>query len=451
MCGITAAFSTKANKKGQTNNKVNDIIISQFENQCSRGQKGFGIIRINKGKIEVDRACETTKFLMDLYLKPSSMIIAHHRTPTSTDNLLDQTHPMWISNKCLENDYLVIHNGVISNDDDLRLKHIELGFEYQTEYTKISYQDKKEQVWNDSEAIAIELALFIEKKISAIAIDNAAAFMILQIDKKTNKAKEVFFGKNGSYSDLNIFKAENELQISSEGIGEEVKENILFSFDIKDPLMTLKETPIPFKKPVTIVKAETQSPLDLPVANRTSTTQTDSTTKIIDKLTQRSWKDTYISYSRDENYLPPYAGKNYVEEQKTAFLELIRAKDSADIETDTEAAIDNEVEKIKELIDDYKETLMLEKLTREDVMFYTSQICKMIKAMQEITDLGEEEHKEVLLLEKEEEARDIAEYNLGFGIVDQSTKTDTDYETSRAIEIEEMMASEYGPKCGFRE
>jgi predicted glutamine amidotransferase len=319
VCGITAAFSTKANKKGQTNNKVNDIIISQFENQCSRGQKGFGIIRINKGKVEVDRACETTKFLMDLYLKPSSMIIAHHRTPTSTDNLLDQTHPMWVSNDCLENDYLVIHNGIISNDDDLRLKHIELGFKYQTEYTKISYQDKREQVWNDSEAIAIELALFIEKKISTISIDNAAAFMVLQIDKKTNKAKKVFFGKNGSYSDLNIFKAENELQISSEGIGEEVKENILFSFDIKDPLMTLKETQIPFKKPVAIVKVESPSPFDLPVANRTSDSKTDSIIKTASKLTERSWKDTYVSYSRDNNYLPPYAGKNYIEEQKTAY------------------------------------------------------------------------------------------------------------------------------------
>ena len=88
MCGLTAAFNTKKDGKKSNKNSVNDIIVSQFQNQCSRGQKGFGIIRINKGKIEVDRACETTKFLLDLYLKPSQMIIAHHRTPTSTEKIV---------------------------------------------------------------------------------------------------------------------------------------------------------------------------------------------------------------------------------------------------------------------------------------------------------------------------------------------------------------------------
>jgi len=44
------------------------------------------------------------------------MIIAHHRYPTSTKNLINQTHPIQVSNELLEHDYLVIHNGVITND-----------------------------------------------------------------------------------------------------------------------------------------------------------------------------------------------------------------------------------------------------------------------------------------------------------------------------------------------
>lgn len=449
MCGLTAAFNTKKEGKKTNKNNVNDIIINQFQNQCSRGQKGFGIIRINKGKIEVDRACETTKFLMDLYLKPSQMIIAHHRTPTSTDNLIDQTHPMWISNNVLDHDYLVVHNGVISNDDDLRLKHIELGFKYQTEYTEIAYNDQKSQVWNDSEAIAIELALFIEKKISAIGIDNAAAFIVLQIDKKTNKAKEVFFGKNGSYSDLNIYKAENVLQISSEGIGEKVKENILFSFEIKDPLMTLKETPVPFVKPVAIVEIKTTTPLDLPVANRTNDTKTNAIIAQSRKALERSWKDTYIAYSKDENYLPPYAGKDYIEEQKIAFRELIADEDCAGIETTTEKCLEEEADKIQELISDYKESLMLEKLDRSDCSYYTSQLFRITKAMQEIADIGEGLHASKLVLEKEEEEQEIADYNVGFGIVDPKNKADI--EAERTMEIENAMTNEYGAYCGFRE
>ena len=452
MCGITAAFSTKAKKKGQTNkNSVNDIIVSQFQNQCSRGQKGFGIIRINKGNIEVDRACETTKFLLDLYLKPSSMIIAHHRTPTSTENLMSQTHPMFISNNLLEHDYLVVHNGVITNDEELRAKHIELGFQYQTEYTEITYQNKKEQVWNDSEAIAIELALFIEKKVSAIGIDNYAAFIVLQINKKTNKAKEVFFGKNGTYSDLNMYKAENELQISSEGIGEKVKENILFSFDIKDPLMTLNETPIPFKKPVTITTTVVEIPRNLPLLSQNLSTKTESIIATAQKERERSWKDTYIDTSRfsDKDYLPEFAGKNYIEEQKLAFRELITDDSADDTETSTEKWLEEEVDKLNDIMTDYKDSLMLEKMDRDDCSYYTSQIYRIAKTMQEIADIGEALHKERKAKEKEEEEQEIADYNTGFGIVDQRNKKD--FEAERAMEIEAAMASEYGSTCGFRE
>lgn len=427
MCGLIAAFETAQNKKKA--GIVNEFIVNQFEDQSTRGTRGFGIIRIdNKRKIEIDRACETTKFLVDLYLKPSSMIIAHHRTPTSTDNMMDQTHPMFISNDLLDYDYLIVHNGMVTNDKELRLKHLELGFKYKTEYTEVAYT-KEEQVWNDSESIAIELALFIEKRTSAIGLDNYAALIALQIDKKTQKAKEVFFGRNGLASALNMLKTENSLKLSSVGPGEEIKVNTLFSFDIKDPTMTLKEIPLPFiKKEIPKIEAPkvtTNQTMNLPVKKED-----------IDKASERSWKDTYISYNRDANYLPPYAGKDYIEEAKKKFLEAIITEDSSGIETQTEASLDEEVEKIGELMADFKETLMLEKLPKSDIMFYTGQIYRVTKAMEEIANLGEDAHK--VALEKEAAEKEIEEYNESFGIPSRKAHIS---ERDREMAIEASLAN----------
>ena len=158
MCGLIAAFNTAAKiGKGKTlitlkPENVNSYIIDQYQEQSNRGQKGFGIIRIDsKNNVEIDRACESTKFLLDLYMKESKMIIAHHRQPTSTENKLGQTHPILVRNDILEHIYLFIHNGIITNHDELRKKHIELGFQYQTECYEKSYytQSKPDLKWND--------------------------------------------------------------------------------------------------------------------------------------------------------------------------------------------------------------------------------------------------------------------------------------------------------------
>src|ERR1035437_1703873 len=117
MCGIIGAI---ANPRSEKKIDANNFIINQFEDQNSRGKEGFGIIRITNGKIEgIDRACTPMKFLIDLYQNKSESIIAHHRTPTSTDNKIAQTHPIYVNNKELKYDYLIIHNGMIRNDDIL--------------------------------------------------------------------------------------------------------------------------------------------------------------------------------------------------------------------------------------------------------------------------------------------------------------------------------------------
>lgn len=405
MCGIIGAF----NKNKQ---EVNEFIINQFENQQKRGKEGFGIIRINQNKkIEVDRACETTKFLLDLYLKKSNMIIAHHRTPTSTDNLIDQTHPMLVSNKLLNYDYLVIHNGMITNDDELRKKHIELGFTYTTEYEETyGYEGNKTLKFNDSESLAIELALFIEKKISAIGIDNNAAFMILQVNKKNQKATTVFFGKHGITTALNINKEKKLIQISSEGPGDDVEVDKLFNFDLNSKgKFKIKHIELPFvKKEIPKIETKTFPPIITPVeqAQKLITGEQSKLPIVIPEITQedREWS------SPDEllEKCPQIALKGYQEDMTSLLKEAIKTTDSIDITHIIDDCLDAELDKLSELMLNYKRTLIQKKFDNREEVEFTGQIFRIMQAMRTMTDVAEKEY------ETKADQEEIEDYNEGY-------------------------------------
>ncbi len=444
MCGIIAAFNTEPKKKTES---ANEFVINQYQEQFDRGTKGFGIVRISqKGVVDVDRACEPTKFLMDLYLKKSKMIIAHHRTPTSTDNKLDQTHPMFVSNNMLEHDYLVVHNGVIGNTIELRKKHIELGFVYTTEYEESSgytgYQYKREK-WNDSESLAIELALFIEKKITAVGIDNNAAFIVLQMDKKTHKAKQVFFGRNGFQSCLNMSKVKGRLRISSEGEGEEVEVNKLFSFKTSDKSMYLTKKDIEFTKPVpistvpTVVTATTETKktneatlLDVLKSNGTvvkeeSPSDDDPEDK---SIKPRAWVSAE-TWMRDAEYIiyPLNPTKGYIEDLKQELKEKMKDETSSAITHIIDDSLDEQVEGIFDLINEFKSQLMTRRFENgTDFQAYTSQIFRMIRGMKEAADVAEAEYTEKAEIEMQEEIDDYTGSckHMGFTPMDALEETD---------------------------
>ena len=244
-------FKTKTG----TGDEVKNFVINQYEEQHARGTKGFGVIDINKNlKVEVKRACEPTKFMFDLFMSKSNMLVVHHRTPTSTDNALDQTHPISVKNDLLDYDYLVVHNGIISNDDELKEAHEKLGFEYTTAYTLEGVHAYGRDKFNDSEALAVELALKIEKKGDPQQkVKGSAAFIALQLDKKTGKTNKVFFGRNTS--PLNMLKQKFSLRLSSEGEGDAIEAGKLYSFIPK------LDTPVKLKvKPLTWLESYTYTP-----------------------------------------------------------------------------------------------------------------------------------------------------------------------------------------------
>lgn len=286
MCGII--FAKSLNGK-----KVNRLVVEQFQDQISRGTEGFGVIRqeINEKtglpELVVDRATEETKFLFDLHpgINGSEMILAHHRTPTSTENATHQTHPIYVTHDLLKYDYYIAHNGVIYNDKERQKFHmeffrnltdkylIETVLEWKDEAARINellrfklvpdewfdtdgniMMDKVDEtkLWdcetlgyyyqtmmtdgkfNDSEALAVDLALYGEELIEKIEATGNAAFMGFKMEKGTNRPLSFFFGRNAG-NPLNFARNQFTIQVSSEGIGNLIAANTITKIDLTDP------------------------------------------------------------------------------------------------------------------------------------------------------------------------------------------------------------------------
>ena len=245
MCGIIFG----ANIQKQEKEPVNQWITEQFEDQFSRGTQGFGLVFIKQnGEYKIERACEPYKALIDLKEKENQapIILMHHRMPTSSQNKIQETHPFMIDNGSLKYKYLGAHNGIITNDDAIKEEHEKLGFIYTTE--RINNQDEKE--FNDSECLIIEISRYIEKQIKEIGVQGGGSFIVLQIDRKTDKIKKVFFGRTSESYPLKLAKDANKIRISSEGEGHDVTTQSLYSFGLNDfkiekIKLAKKEFPLP--------------------------------------------------------------------------------------------------------------------------------------------------------------------------------------------------------------
>lgn len=240
MCGIIGAGNFNRKEK----ETCNQWIINQYENQFDRGTKGFGVVFINHdGSYKIERACEPAKLMFDLHLNQAPFIIMHHRFPTSSGNRISQTHPIQVNHGSLEKKYLVIHNGVVTNDDELKKQHEEeLGFQYTTdEIAPSAYTKNNIREFNDSETIAIEFARFIEKQTKTIGAQGSHALIALEIDKKTDKVTNIHFSRNRNPIHLSFNR--DKIRLSSEGEGDLIKENTLYSFDIKTKKLSKRKCP----------------------------------------------------------------------------------------------------------------------------------------------------------------------------------------------------------------
>jgi len=189
MCGIIG-FIPKQHKT-----KSSQRIKAQYQDQHTRGQDGFGIIHISPQRtITTTRSTEPISALLDLREQKDGIIFFHHRYPTSSQNLLSQTHPISVSHDELDYDWLIMHNGVIKNEDAVRKTHEELEEPY-TYNTLIDYQLTKKNEFSDSETFAIELARYLEGITEKIEAVGSAAFLGVCVNKKTGKAEKAIWGR----------------------------------------------------------------------------------------------------------------------------------------------------------------------------------------------------------------------------------------------------------------
>lgn len=230
MCGIIAAFGKNPQKH----------VKNLYEQQKTRGRQGFGYIGIRNNKVVSYKRTEEEVPIMNMLNKEGKLdaIIFHHRLPTSTPNFETAAHPIKVSHESLDFDYYAVHNGVVSNPDELRKKHEELGFEYNT-YIRTIIQTagsiKSSEKFNDSEALAIELARLIDGDTDKIAAEGSMAFIVVQVNKETQEVQGVFYGRN--YRNplvMNRFGGTKNLTISSQNNkGFDVQTNIIYSLNLQ--------------------------------------------------------------------------------------------------------------------------------------------------------------------------------------------------------------------------
>ncbi|MEX0596059.1 MAG: hypothetical protein WD512_06115, partial [Candidatus Paceibacterota bacterium] len=187
--------------------------------------KGYGFVDIEHGTYHREKHEDAIFHRMKTC--KSKEILFHHRSPTSTPNMIETAHPIFTKNKVYEYNYYLTHNGVIRNAELLKNLHKkEFKIKYTTE-VKVS----GDKVFNDSESLLHELALFIEGKKETMSACGTMAFILLQSDKN-GKPINLYYGRNSS-KELKMFMDKKELIISSDGKGSDVDEDKLWKYSYK--------------------------------------------------------------------------------------------------------------------------------------------------------------------------------------------------------------------------
>jgi hypothetical protein len=132
--------------------------------------------------------------------------------------------------------YYLIHNGIIYNAEELKSKHEQLGITYVTSQLSqhMNYWGKVENSYefNDSEALAHEVALVLEGKQDKIEAEGEVAFVCLETDRNNNALK-LHFARNRGMP-LEMRRDSSCLTIASENVShQDIPPNKLYTFDYR--------------------------------------------------------------------------------------------------------------------------------------------------------------------------------------------------------------------------
>lgn len=208
------------------------MVWSQFEKQKSRGIDGFGVFDGNH--IFKTPKLKKMRGWMRNNRNDSNFLMFHHRWPTSTVNVARAAHPFSTGEYFGKTQYILIHNGTITNNKALHENHKKLGIRYSSTLDNGSF--------NDSEALLWDMALYLEGKQEKLESYGGIAFVCAKLvdDKITN----LYFGRNFGRP-LHMYKEREGLILSSEGVGEDITEHTLYTYNWDAHRVTKKALRIP--------------------------------------------------------------------------------------------------------------------------------------------------------------------------------------------------------------
>jgi len=130
MCGIIGV------KINQPSEKVAKNLLRIFKNQKNRGTDGAGLSLLRKGELTRIRTSDPFTLFSFEYgefwntLQKGDCILVHHRLPTNGGggNRLKSNHPFANENNTCH----LIHNGIVSNDDELFKQLINKGHRFES-------------------------------------------------------------------------------------------------------------------------------------------------------------------------------------------------------------------------------------------------------------------------------------------------------------------------------
>lgn len=218
MCGIAFA-------QDFSGAPVNNGIMQVFDNQRKRGTSGFGLF---DGQYKhIVKATKEEAILKWLVKYDSSTILFHHREPTSTINVKKAAHPFSTKKYFGDSQYILVHNGHISNAWALQDKHEKLGIKYQSFV--------KGGKFNDSESLLWEMALYLEGRQDDMDAVGGIAFVCIKMVK--GQLDKLYFGRNSSRP-LNLYRDKYGIALSSEGPGKSIDSQRLYTYNYKAKRLT---------------------------------------------------------------------------------------------------------------------------------------------------------------------------------------------------------------------
>ena len=170
----------------------------------------------------------------------SDFVMFHHRWPTSTANVRRAAHPFSTGDYFGDTKYVLVHNGHVGNSYALKDNHEKLGITYTSELEDGSF--------NDSESLLWDVALTLEGKQEKLEAYGGIAFVAAKV--VGGEITHLYFAKNAGRP-LNLHRQKEGLLLSSEGPGEEIDDNKLYTYNYQLNRLTSRYLRVPAYKPYT--------------------------------------------------------------------------------------------------------------------------------------------------------------------------------------------------------